>query len=113
MNVPPGNHLVTVDPERMLTVTLQYPGQPVQVNAIACRYIAATVQAGTTPRRVVAVEVIRDPMTPIPLQAYHCNANLLEVIRLPANALIHVRPYVPYPELIGPPQEPPYPTGFG
>lgn len=90
MNVPP--NIIAVLPNRMLTVTLQYPGQQLQVNAIACRYIATDVPG--IPHPVIAVEVIRDPMNQVPLQQYQCYANVLEVIVLPANALLHVRPYL-------------------
>lgn len=100
MNAVPGS-LFTVHPERMLTVTLQYPGQLQQMNVVACRYIAATVYEGGIPHRVVAIEVIRDPMNPVPIQPYQCYANLLEVIVLPANALLHLNPYVPYAGSVG------------
>ncbi len=97
MNVPPPN-LFTVHPEAMLTVMLQYPGYVLPVNAIACRFIPATIPVAQQPapvfQRVVAVEVIRDPMNPTPMQPYQTNANLLEVIVLPANALLTVRPYL-------------------
>jgi hypothetical protein len=95
MNAPPGN-LVTVQPERMLTVMLQYPGRVVQLNAISCRYISASL-ALPAPHPVVAVEVIRDPMNQMPIEAYVCNTGMLEVIVLPANALLQVRPYLIYP----------------
>jgi hypothetical protein len=99
MNAPPlPPNIVAVHPERMLTVTLQYPGYVVQVNAISCRYIPATVQVMQQviqqQQRVVAIEVIRDPMNQIPMQPYQVPANLLEVIVLPANALLQVRPYI-------------------
>ncbi|MGH7271824.1 MAG: hypothetical protein ACREJ3_15445 [Polyangiaceae bacterium] len=108
MNAPPAN-IISVHPERMLTVTLQYPGQAVQVNAIACRYIPAIVFIADVAQRVIAIEVIRDPMNPVPIQPYPCYANLLEIIRLPANALLHVRPYLPFPEpVVAAPAGPPH-----
>ena len=98
----------------MLTVTLRYPGTDIQVNAIACRYIATTVAAVGHP--VVAVEVIHDTTNPMPVQAYECYSNTLEVIVLPANTLLQVRPYLIYP--IYPPashdsESGPYRPGFG
>lgn len=87
--------LIAVHPGRMLTVTLRYPAQDFQVNAIACRYIATTVAALAHP--VVAIEVIHDRMNPTPVQAYECYSNALEVIVLPANALVQVRPYLIHP----------------
>jgi hypothetical protein len=94
MNAAPPR-LIAVHPERMLTVTLRYPAQDFQVNAIGCRYIATRVAAVAHP--VVAIEVIHDRMTPMPILAYECYAHDLEVIVLPANALVQVRPYLLYP----------------
>lgn len=97
MNQQPAN-LVTVYPATMLTVVLQYPTQQLQVNAISCRYLPATVQTMQqgvpAPQRVVAVEVISDPGTPNPVQPYQCYSNQLQAIVLPANALLQVRPYI-------------------
>ncbi|MGH7295948.1 MAG: hypothetical protein ACRELB_13490 [Polyangiaceae bacterium] len=100
MNQRP-RRLITVHPERMLTVTLRYPTQDVQVNAIGCRYIATTV--ATMGHPVVAIEVIEDPLNPTPIVPYQCYAEMLSVIALPDNYLIQVRPYFLYPP---PPSEP-------
>jgi hypothetical protein len=105
MNVPPVARIL-IHPETMLTVTLQYPGQPPEVNAIACRYIVGAIYSGPAPHRVIAIEVIHDPMRPVPAEPYECFASLLNIIRLPANALLHVRPYVPAPP--GGQHPPPY-----
>jgi hypothetical protein len=107
---PPGMPMV-IDPSAMITVVLEAPGGPRVVNAINCRYVPAIVQVRRqtvqeTHHRVVAVEVIYDTANPIPLQPYHCNPNLLTIELFPANALRHVRPYVPPVLPLGPVPEP-------
>lgn len=87
-------YVMAVHPDAMVTVTLSYPSGPRVVNAISCRYIPVTVQVQQQHHRVVAVEVLHDPMNPTPAQPYYCNPNQLEQIVLPSQALQQVRPYI-------------------
>ncbi len=106
MNAPP--MIVSVHPERMLAVTLGYPGpQPELLNVISCRYVPL-MMPGPPPHRVIAVEIIHDPNNPTPLQPYQCYANQLAFLVLPANALLHVQPYVVF-NVPPPPYAPPPP----
>jgi hypothetical protein len=56
MNVPPVARIL-IHPETMLTVTLQYPGQPPEVNAIACRYIVGAIYSGPAPHTTPIVRI--------------------------------------------------------
>jgi len=92
--IAPRPYDLGVDPGAMLRITLTYPSGLRIVNAISCRYVPATVQAGQMMHKVVAVEVLHDPANPNPSGPYFANAALLEKIVLPANALTDLRPYV-------------------
>jgi hypothetical protein len=83
---------IVVDPSAMVTLVIDTPNGQRGINAINCRYVPAWLNP---PVRVVAVEIIHDGNTPIPMQPYFCDANLLTTEIFPAPALRHVRPYAP------------------
>lgn len=90
--------VVNVDPASMVTVTLAYPGLPDGervVNAISCRYVSVTVDIGGQPRRVVAVEIVHDPMNPVPIAPYVFNTAYAERMVLPAASLRLIQPFAP------------------
>jgi hypothetical protein len=90
--------IVSVDPAVMVTVTLAYPGVATgerTVNAILCRYIAVMAEVAGQPQRVIAVEIVHDPINPVPIAPYLFNSAYAERIVLPASSVRLIQPYAP------------------
>lgn len=85
---------VTLNPDLMVTVTLDTPDGPRTLNVIMCDYVQTSVpQEGQPPRRGVRVRLIYDNLCPAPARAYQRDARDLTVEHVAPAALKTIRPY--------------------
>ncbi len=81
-----------IDPRKMLIVTVaDADGRPRDVAVVQCAYVVALDPAGTL---AIAVEIVTDPGTLPPTEAYICPSSRLKHERLAPSRLLKVRPYV-------------------